>query len=154
MPPSASAVPGVALGQRQSLGVQLCPPGVAGSPWLRPGSAALAWVQMPNSNGVVVQTAPCGSHGAPVGQGMDNLPFSLGKKPKPCGLLTHVVASASKHGAEGCLPPSLPSLPLCRGCSWLSWHFIPQKRKQRVGLSRKAWRSSVCCLDLCGVGYF
>lgn len=61
---------------------------------------------------------------------------------KPSRLLTHAVAGSRKHGVEGCLSPSLPSLPPWQSCFAVSWHFVPQEEKQRVGLSREAWRSS------------
>lgn len=116
--------------------------GMPTRPWLGLGSDALGRAQTPNSNAAVAQTAPCCSRRAALGQGLDNLPFSPGKI-NPSGLLTHAAAGSRKRGVEGCLPPSLPSLPLHhQSCPASSWHFIPQKQQRRVGSSHRACRSS------------
>lgn len=110
----------------------LCPPG---SPWLRPGSAALGKARTQKAQWLYKLLHIAHTE---TPRGRSQTPFFPWKKPS--GLLTRVVASSRKRGA-GAASPLPPHPSLCRSHSALSRHLIPQKKKQRVGLPGKAWRS-------------
>lgn len=75
----SGSVRGWLWGSGRDLWSSLCLPRIPTSPWLRAGSAVLGRAQTLNNNAVVVHTAPCCSHRAAMGQGLDNLLFSLEK---------------------------------------------------------------------------
>lgn len=105
----------------------------------------LGRAQTPTNNALVVQMAPCHSHRAAMGQGLDNLPFSLEKALQAantcCGRL-------QKTQCGGLPLPFTPSLLAWRSCSALSWHFILQEEKQRVGSSQPEGAQLAGCLAL------
>lgn len=137
MLPSTLAVCRAALGKQRSLGIQPLP-ALAQPGLCRPGQGANTGQQ----------------HGGCTNCSMllTELPWgrawvtSLFPWEKPFGLLAHAMAGSQNHGVEGCLSPSLPSLPPWRSCSALSWHFIPQKSTQWVGCSGAAEGAGLCWL--------
>lgn len=150
-PPPPGEHPGRLWGSGGASPCSLRLPGMPSSPWLGPDSAALGRAQTPNNDAEVVQTAPCCSPRAAVGQGLDNLPFSVGNPLLGCW---HTLWQAPENVVQRAASP-LPSLPLWHSFSAFAWHFVPQKKKQRVGFSRKASGAQLTgCLPLCGVGYF
>lgn len=109
------------------------------SPWLGPDSAALGRAQTPNNDAAVVPTAPCCSPGAAVGQGLDNLPFSVGKPLLGCW---HTLWQAPENVVQRAASP-LPSHPFLSGtvsqrCPGVSFH----KRKTAGWFLTQSLRSS------------